>query len=80
ALVVTEPPRQFSLLETLRWEPGRGWTLLDRHLERLLDSAAYFDRPLDRDAVLQALDAAIRTAAGPQRVRLLVDASGEARA
>ena len=74
-LFETDPP--FSLLETMLWQPRRGFRLLDLHLARLADSADYFDIPLDPAAMRRALDAA---AAGwpprPHRVRLLVDADG----
>ena len=32
-----------TLLETMRWDPGTGIWLLDRHLNRLRSSARYFD-------------------------------------
>jgi para-aminobenzoate synthetase/4-amino-4-deoxychorismate lyase len=76
ALVVTAPAPTFSLLETLRWEPGTGFALLDRHLDRLEESATYFDRPCDRTAVATELEAAIATATSPQRVRLTLDPQG----
>ncbi len=61
----------FSLLETMRSEPG-GIRLLDRHLARLVRSADYFDIPLDPGAVREALD----TIGEPGRVRLTVDRTG----
>ncbi len=67
------PP--FDLLETLRWEPGNGFWLLERHLARLADSAAYFDRPCDLAAIRRQLaDPPWDT---PQRVRLLLAADGQ---
>jgi aminodeoxychorismate synthase component I len=35
ARIVTDTPPPFSLLETLLWEPGASWFLLDGHLQRL---------------------------------------------
>jgi para-aminobenzoate synthetase/4-amino-4-deoxychorismate lyase len=73
-LLAPRPP--FELLETLLWQPGRGYFLLDRHLRRLQDSAAYFSFRLDRTAVVESLD---RVAAGwtdRRRVRLTVDRGG----
>ena len=70
----------FDLLETLRWEPGSGYFLLERHLARLLDSSRYFGRPLNVATMREAL---LGASAGfgeqPQRVRLLVGHDGAAR-
>jgi para-aminobenzoate synthetase/4-amino-4-deoxychorismate lyase len=76
ALVVTSPDPEFDLLETMRWDPGTGVVLLDRHLQRLADSARYFDRGLDLEAVRRQLDLATRDLAEPHRLRLLVDVAG----
>jgi para-aminobenzoate synthetase/4-amino-4-deoxychorismate lyase len=68
----TEP---FSLIETLLWHSG--FPLLDLHLDRLADSASYFDFPFDRTHTAEALHRA--TAAlppAPRRVRLLLHAHG----
>jgi para-aminobenzoate synthetase/4-amino-4-deoxychorismate lyase len=69
----------FALLETLRWSPGEGFFLLDRHLARLAESAEYFDRRLDLDAVRDALTAAVDGCRDRQRIRLLVDQHGAVR-
>ena len=63
-----------TLLETMRWEPGTGVWLLDRHLDRLSSSARYLGIDLRRGeigALLAGIDGS-----GPQRVRLLVPESG----
>ncbi|HEU0055260.1 MAG TPA: aminodeoxychorismate synthase component I, partial [Longimicrobium sp.] len=52
----THAPHDFRLLETLLWEPGEGYFLLDGHLERLSRSAAYFGFRCDRDEVVAALE------------------------
>lgn len=49
----------FGLIETLRWEPGRGFPLLARHLDRLSASAEYFGFAYDRQRVEAALAAAL---------------------
>jgi len=41
AILTTEAPK-FELLESILWEPGKGFFLLGRHLERLVHSAEYF--------------------------------------
>ncbi len=67
----------FSLIETMLWE--NGYPLLELHLDRLMDSAQYFDFKLNRAEVRAALeDYGRQFAAGsPQRVRLLFDRDGQ---
>jgi para-aminobenzoate synthetase/4-amino-4-deoxychorismate lyase len=76
ALVVTSPPPRFALLETMRWHPTSGFTLLERHLGRLLDSAAYFGRRVDRELVVARLESAVDGKQGAQRIRLEVRRDG----
>ncbi len=78
-LTQAAPPDQFSLIETMLWEDG--YPLLDLHLDRLTDSAAYFGFSCDRAAVKAALEARAPEFAdhGPRRVRLLLDCTGELR-
>ena len=66
----------FDLLETLRWTPGAGFLLLDRHLQRLCASAAFFGYPCDRDASAAKLAEAVDGHALPLRVRLLLSREG----
>jgi len=42
ARVLDGSPEPFELVETMRFQPGKGIELLDLHLERLAASAAYF--------------------------------------
>ena len=65
----------FSLIETMRWEPAGGFARLDRHLARLTASAAElgFARPVD---ALDALERHVENARAPQRVRLELFADG----
>lgn len=80
AQVLTRPRPAFELLETLRWTPDEGYYLLDRHLQRLAESAAYFEVPLDaKDVTTQLATLAATFADLPQRVRLLVAQSGALR-
>ena len=70
-------PNDFRLLETLLWEPEGGFFLLDGHLDRLMDSAAYFGFRCDAGAVRARLAAAAAGAPRkPHRVRLLLDRTG----
>ncbi len=67
----------FHLLETLLWKPERGYFLLERHLNRLRESARYFAIPLECGVVEAELQAYAATfPAQRHRVRCLVDAAG----
>jgi para-aminobenzoate synthetase/4-amino-4-deoxychorismate lyase len=46
ARVLTDQTPNFSLLETMLWTPEDGFFLREKHIARLLDSAAYFDFPI----------------------------------
>jgi len=71
---------QPSLIETMRVEVDGRILLLDRHMGRLRLSCAALERPFHGDAIReQVLTAAgLARTPGPQRVRLLVDAQGQA--
>lgn len=75
-LTRAEPP--FSLVETIRWRPGEGYHLLDRHLARLAASAAHFCITCDLARIRALLADAAAGFDGPcWRVRLLMDQDGE---
>jgi len=81
AQVLFAPRPEFELLETLLWRRGRGYFLLEAHLQRLCDSARYFGFAVDADAVRrQLLTVAERFTAPRYRVRLRVNRHGEAHA
>jgi 4-amino-4-deoxychorismate lyase len=65
----------FSLIETLRFEPGSGFVRLRLHLARLRRSAGRLGFPAPPD-VTPALDDAVAGATTPLRVRLTFDRSG----
>jgi para-aminobenzoate synthetase/4-amino-4-deoxychorismate lyase len=74
---LTKVDTPFELIETLRYERGRGFHLLERHLARLQSSAAHFGYPFSREAVLAALDAeAARVERPVALVRLLLSEEG----
>ncbi len=77
AVLTRQSTPAFDLLETLRWTPDDGYILLDRHLDRVLDAAAYFDRPAERKEVLTALTRASTDWTEQMRVRLLLAADGQ---
>jgi para-aminobenzoate synthetase/4-amino-4-deoxychorismate lyase len=69
----------FELLETIRWTPARGFFLLDRHLERMHQSASYFDYRCSIADLRAHLNRAVAGEAGAQRVRLLLARDGGVR-
>lgn len=75
--VLFAPPRPtFDLLESLCFDPAHGYTLLERHLARLADSAAYFDYPCDPIAIRAELLSASANWPALQKVCLTLSASG----
>ncbi|MDQ2100340.1 MAG: aminotransferase class IV [Tychonema bourrellyi B0820] len=67
----------FELLESILWEPNKGYFLLERHLERLERSADYFNFPLSLTEVCQALETLSMTFGTiAQKVRLTVSRDG----
>ncbi len=74
---LTDPPKSFELIETLLYEAGEGFWLLDGHLARLKASAAYFGYAYDVAAVRNALDRAVDGRPETRlRVRLLLAEDG----
>jgi para-aminobenzoate synthetase/4-amino-4-deoxychorismate lyase len=72
-------PAGFRLLETMLWEPGGGWYLLDGHLARLAASADYFGYRFDEGLIRNRLSRLQEIPAdAPRRIRLLLDREGEA--
>lgn len=73
---LADPAPPVTLIETLKWSPGEGFALLDRHLDRLLDSAAYFALPVTRAAAAAFLTEAARDWTAAMRVRLTLAETG----
>ncbi len=65
----------FGLIESLRFDQ-EGYLLLNRHLQRLAGSAAYFGFTLDADALRRRLDELGQKLSGIHKVRILLDADG----
>lgn len=77
ARVLTIRRPRFELFETLRHEPGSGFRHLERHLDRMQGSAAYFGFAFDRGAAVEALAAeAARFPRRAARIRIVVDRRG----
>jgi len=68
----------FSLLETLLWQPGTGFRNFKYHLQRLTTSAEVFGIPVDIQCIRQQVIDAVAALAHPRslRVRLQVDFLG----
>ena len=66
--------RPIGLIETLRYEGA--FVRLDRHLERMRNSAEVLGLPFDRARAIAALERAVPGAAAPLRVRLSLDEVG----
>lgn len=76
---LTCPRPVFQLIETMLWRPGSGYRLLDEHLWRLTDSAAYFLFNLAIDEVRAGLDRQASRLQTAARVRLLLHRDGRVR-
>lgn len=74
---MTEDLPDFELIETMAFDPNEGYLLLDRHLQRLQKSAAYFGFRFDPKSVRNELLSASADFAGPRRVRLLLNSNGK---
>jgi para-aminobenzoate synthetase/4-amino-4-deoxychorismate lyase len=76
--ILTKRWPEFELLESLLWTPSDGYFLLEHHLRRLADSAAYFRFALDLAGLREKL-AAYESSLPPeqQKVRLLLSREGE---
>jgi para-aminobenzoate synthetase/4-amino-4-deoxychorismate lyase len=75
---LTDPVKRFELIETLLHDPSQGGlVLLERHMERLANSARYFAFAFDERAVRAALANAVAGTTGRLRVRLLLAEGGE---
>jgi para-aminobenzoate synthetase/4-amino-4-deoxychorismate lyase len=75
AAILAEPYEEFSLLETMAHLPRVGLRNLDRHLDRMADSASYFGFPFDRWTAMARLTAAV-PAGREARVRLVLHRTG----
>jgi para-aminobenzoate synthetase / 4-amino-4-deoxychorismate lyase len=68
--------RPLELIETLAWEPGRGFTRLDLHMSRMARSAVCLGMPFDAGQARLALEAAVQGCTDAQRVRLTLNEAG----
>ncbi len=77
AQVLTRFQNPFSLLETMLWKPNEGYFLLEYHLERLQQSALYFDFKIHCQELAEKLNHLANSL--PQKthkIRILVQQNG----
>lgn len=67
----------FGLIETMRFERGKGFYLLDLHLSRLEKSCKYFSIPFNRKKIIACLKKAVVSKTGLQKIKMLVDSLGK---
>ncbi len=67
---------EISLFESIRWEEEHGFWWLDRHLERIGSSCAYFGFRFDEALAHDALEEVVAGRSGAHAVRLEVDRLG----
>ncbi len=77
AKVLVQRQPSFELLETIRWTREAGYFLGELHLQRLAQSAEYFDYPLNLADIKEQLALLAADFEEPARVRLLVGKKGE---
>lgn len=81
ARTLTEDNREFSLFETMLWTPKEGFFLLEKHIERLLESADYFDFSNSSNLSKMSLETYLKDISShfksPQRVRLILEKNGK---
>ncbi len=76
---LTRPMPEFQLIETILWQPEKGYWLLDEHLARLVDSSVYYNFAFDPEEILQAVrekEEVFRRSGENQRLRLLLAKDG----
>ena len=78
AQVLTLNQPDFSLLETILWQPQNGYFVLNYHLQRLQDSANYFGFNVNINNVKTQLDQLTKSFYNQDyKLRLLLDSQGE---
>lgn len=74
---LTDTPKPFDLIETMLYEPSKGFWLLERHLSRLAGSARHFAFRFDEAKVREAVETAIEGRRDQSlRVRLTLSEGG----
>lgn len=76
AQVLKNAPLDFSLIETILWTPEDDYFLLKKHINRIQDSADYFDFSISIESLTVDLENFSAKFDTPQRVRILVNKIG----
>ena len=75
---LTRKPQKFKLIETMLWQPVKGYLFLKLHLKRLENSARYFNFLYRREDILrQLMKLRRRFKQDTYRVRLNLDKAGK---
>ena len=77
ATVLTTRRPEFSLFETMRYDPGVGVFLMDRHVNRMARSAGYFRFPFDRKGFDRVVDGQVEGSDEKLRIRVTLSRQGE---
>jgi para-aminobenzoate synthetase/4-amino-4-deoxychorismate lyase len=78
AMVLTADRPEFELLESLLWDGAEGYFLLERHLDRLMGAAEYFQYKIDVAEVRRRLlELGEGIGEARHKVRLLVTRNGK---
>jgi para-aminobenzoate synthetase/4-amino-4-deoxychorismate lyase len=78
AVFLTSQAEDLRLIETLRWDAGRGYILLEQHLRRLAASAEALGFACAPDELRRQLQAAVSSPGNRLKVRLLLAPDGSA--
>jgi para-aminobenzoate synthetase/4-amino-4-deoxychorismate lyase len=78
AVFLTSQAEVLRLIETLRWDAGRGYVLLEQHLRRLAASAKALGFACAPDELRRQLQAAVGSPENSWKVRLLLAPDGSA--
>ncbi|WP_417688144.1 aminodeoxychorismate synthase component I [Roseibium sp.] len=73
---MTGAQEHFDLFETMAFHPDEGFVLLERHLQRLKESAAYFGFSFDLEATRALLSRHSESYATSKRVRCVLSSQG----
>lgn len=76
---LTEPPIEFQIFETMLWSAENGFERSDLHIERMLESATYFDFEVSREVLKQQLESmasGLQARREPHRIRILLHRNG----
>ncbi len=69
--------KPLELIETLCYEPHKGFVRAKRHLARMRASASFFHMPFDEGLARQSLGKVVDDGNGPLRMRLTLNERGE---